>query len=129
MWTMLNAVEFYTEAKKISRKASMNLRDWMSNNNSVMKEIPSDGSANQGPMKILGLTWYIESDMIGLNKKKNQNGVTSNLTKRLVYVPLGLFSPVTLQKKQKGLNSWLSFVVSNCEFVTHLVLSWVRCGT
>ena len=25
----------------------------------------------------------------------------------------------------KGLTSWLSFVVSNCEFV----VSWVRCGT
>ena len=29
----------------------------------------------------------------------------------------------------KGLTSWLSFVVSYCEFVTFLVVSWVRCGT
>ena len=29
----------------------------------------------------------------------------------------------------KGLTSWLSFVVSNCEFVTFLLVSWVRCGT
>ena len=28
----------------------------------------------------------------------------------------------------KGLTSWLSFVVSNCEFVTFLLVSWVRCG-
>ena len=27
----------------------------------------------------------------------------------------------------KGLTSWLSFVVSNCEFVT--LVSWVRFGT
>ena len=58
--TLKEAVEFYIEAKKIFRKASMNLREWMSNNNSVIKEIPSDDRANQGPMKILGLTWYIE---------------------------------------------------------------------
>ena len=95
--TLKKAVEFYIEAKKIFRKASMNLREWMSNDNSVIKEIPSDDRANQGPMKILGLTWYIESDMIGLNKKKNQ--VTSNLTKSVVYDPLGLLSPVTLQRK------------------------------
>ena len=83
----------------------MNLCDWLSNNNSVMKEIPSDDRANQGPMKILGLTWDIESDMIGLNKKK-QSQVTANLTKRevlqqisSVYDLLGLFSPVTLQGK------------------------------
>ena len=30
---------------------------------------------------------------------------------------------------KKGLTSWLSFVVSNCEFVTFPSVSWVRCGT
>ena len=29
----------------------------------------------------------------------------------------------------KWLTSWLSFVVSNCEFVTFPLVSWVRCGT
>ena len=29
----------------------------------------------------------------------------------------------------KGLTSWLSFVVSNCEFVTFPLVSWVRCGS
>ena len=29
----------------------------------------------------------------------------------------------------KGLTSWLSFVVSNCEFVTFPLDSCVRCGT
>ena len=29
----------------------------------------------------------------------------------------------------KGLTSWLSFVVSNCEFVTFPLVSGVRCGT
>ena len=29
----------------------------------------------------------------------------------------------------KGLTSWLSFVVSNCEFVTFPLVPWVRCGT
>ena len=28
----------------------------------------------------------------------------------------------------KGLTSWLSFVVSNCEFVTFPLVSWVRYG-
>ena len=44
----------------------MNLRNWMSNNNWVMKEIPSDDKANRSPVKILGLTWDIGSDMICL---------------------------------------------------------------
>ena len=29
----------------------------------------------------------------------------------------------------KGLTSWLSFVVSNCEFVTFPLVSWVSSGT
>ena len=29
----------------------------------------------------------------------------------------------------KGLTSWPSFVVSDCEFVTFPLVSWVRCGT
>ena len=29
----------------------------------------------------------------------------------------------------KGLTSWLSFVMSNCEFVTFRNVSWIRCGT
>ena len=28
----------------------------------------------------------------------------------------------------KGLTSWLSFVMSNCEAVTFTLVSWVRCG-
>ena len=29
----------------------------------------------------------------------------------------------------KGLTSWLSFVVSYCEFVTFPLVSWIRYGT
>ena len=53
MWTTLlqentvkEAVDLYIEAKKIFRKSSMNLHDCMSNNKSVMKEIPSGDRAN-----------------------------------------------------------------------------------
>ena len=37
---------------------------------------------------------------------------------------LALWSPAG-----KGLTSWLSFVVYNCEFVIFPLVSWVRCGT
>ena len=29
----------------------------------------------------------------------------------------------------KGMTSWLSIVMSNCEFVTFILVSWVRCVT
>ena len=40
----------------------------------------------------------------------------------LVFI-VALWSPAG-----KGLTSWLSFVMSNCE-VTFPLVSWVRCGT
>ena len=55
-------------------------------------------------MKILGLTWVIEDDMIGLNKQKQSHHARSNSTTVLkqissVYDLLGLLSTVTLQGK------------------------------
>ena len=29
---------------------------------------------------------------------------------------------------EKGLTSWLSFVMSNCDIVTFPLVFWVRCG-
>ena len=41
-----------------------------------------------------------------------------------------LFSICALSSPEgKGLTSWLSIVVSNCEFITFLLVSLVRCGT
>ena len=40
-----------------------------------------------------------------------------------------LFICVLWSPAGKGLASWLSFVVSNCKFVTFPLISWVRCGT
>ena len=40
-----------------------------------------------------------------------------------------LWSPAWGRGGGGGLASWLSFVESNCEFVTFPLVSWVRCGT
>ena len=49
----------------------------------------------------------------------------------LVFVMLHvrLFSDVLWSPAGKGLTSWLSVVMSNCDFVTFPLVSWVRCGT
>ena len=48
----------------------------------------------------------------------------------LVFVMLScLFIAVLWSPDGKGLTSWLSFVMSNCEVVTFQLVSWVRCGT
>ena len=40
-----------------------------------------------------------------------------------------LFTLALWSTAGKGLTSWLSFVVSNCELVTFPLVSWVRCST
>ena len=40
-----------------------------------------------------------------------------------------LFIDVLWSPAGKGLTSWLSFVMSNCEFVTFPLVSLGRCGT
>ena len=40
-----------------------------------------------------------------------------------------LFIGALWSHAEKGPTSWLSFVMSNCEFATFPFVSWVRCGT
>ena len=47
----------------------------------------------------------------------------------LLYLCARLFICAVQSPAWKGLTSWLSFVVSNCEFVTFPLVSWFRCGT
>ena len=45
---------------------------------------------------------------------------------RYAFVHVCLFVPCD---RLLGVPSWLSFVVSGCEFVNFPLVSWVRCGT
>ena len=47
----------------------------------------------------------------------------------LVFVSFrALFINALWSPAGKGLTSWLSFVMSNCDIVTFSLVSWVRCG-
>ena len=47
----------------------------------------------------------------------------------LLCICMRLFICVLWSPAGKGLTSWLSFVVSSCEYVTFPLVSLVRCGT
>ena len=47
----------------------------------------------------------------------------------LLYFRARLFIDALWSPAGKGLTSWLSFVMSYCELVTFLLVSWARCGT
>ena len=48
---------------------------------------------------------------------------------RLLFLCARLFICALWSPAGKGLTSLLSFVMSNCEFVTFPLVSWVRCDT
>lgn len=97
------AVHLYNVSKQIFKGAAMNLRDWMSNNQEVLSEIPLDDRANRKNMKVLGLTWYIKEDCLALNSQIRDERILSKRTVlrqiASIYDPLGLYSPITLRGK------------------------------
>ena len=44
------------------------------------------------------------------------------------YLHARLFVDALWSPAGKGLTSWLSFAMSNCDVVTFPMVSWVRCG-
>ena len=46
----------------------------------------------------------------------------------LLYFHARLFVDAFWSPAGKGLTSWLTFVMSNCDVVTFPLVSWVRCG-
>ena len=104
-WTQSDqeAIQLYNVSKQIFKGAAMNLRDWMSNSEVVMSEIPLCDRANRGNMKVLGLTWYVKEDCLAINSQiKDELTVSKRTVLRQIasiYDPLGLYSPVTLRGK------------------------------
>ena len=46
----------------------------------------------------------------------------------VLFIPNRLFIDALWSPAEKGLTSWLSFVMSNCEVVTFPLVSWDNCG-
>ena len=103
--TVADAVQLFHGAKSIFSEASMNLREWISNNRQVNQFFVNEDRTNSDSVKVLGHTWGIESNSLSL-KKSNVSGESALPTKRSilkeiasVFDPLGLFSPVLLNGK------------------------------
>ena len=97
------AIHLYNVSKQIFKGAAMNLRDWMSNSEEVLNDIPLSDRATRENMKVLGLTWSVRDDRLGLNSQIRDENILSKRTVlrqiASIYDPLGLYSPVTLRGK------------------------------
>ena len=56
------------------------------------------------------------------------DGVPSTSALVLLCFRVRLLNDALWSPTGKGLNSWLSFVMSNCEVAIFPLVSWVRCG-
>ncbi|CAG2200461.1 unnamed protein product [Mytilus edulis] len=103
--TVTDALTHYSESKQIFKDASMNLREWISNSQSVNDFILPEDKPKVNQTKVLGHLWNIENDTLSV--KHSQSFINSgNITKRKtlkeiseVFDPLGLFSPILISGK------------------------------
>ena len=102
-------LDLYVKAKNLFKKASINLREWTSNSKELLKTIPKDDQLTQEKVKILGLIWDVEQDLIyiqGIKCQIENSDNSRNITKRIIlkmvasiFDPLGLLCPTTLKAK------------------------------
>lgn len=99
------AIQTYTEAKRMFKVAYMNLREWVTNEKVVRDFIPQEDKADLESVKVLGHFWDAKRDLLSL-RAANANLRVQDVTKRNVlkgiasiFDPLGLLSPVVLSGK------------------------------
>ncbi|KHN81289.1 hypothetical protein Tcan_01261, partial [Toxocara canis] len=96
----------YKALKQIFLEASMNPREWLSNDEEVNRRFEDGDRAEGGLSKILGIGWNVHSDSLELKLKDCTRTNAEVVTKRKVlnqlasnYDPLGILSPTLLQGK------------------------------
>jgi hypothetical protein len=99
-----DAIENFQRVRDCFLDASMNVREWMSNDSKVMASIPEELQQSSSVTKVLGLVWNAHEDTLSTELKKVE--LKEPWTKRKVlkfiastYDPLGLLSPVTIKAR------------------------------
>lgn len=103
--TVEEALKLYLEAKDSFNKLSMNLREWNSNSQLFLNQIPkSDRDSKDKTVKILGIEWELKQDKLRLEPNYDKSRTTN--TKRSVlqataaiYDPCGFVVPLVLPAK------------------------------
>ncbi|XP_063544854.1 uncharacterized protein LOC134753023 [Cydia strobilella] len=106
--SLQEAKQIYEQTRTVFEQLSMNMRDWISNNQSLMDKIPEHHrSVKHGQVKVLGLMWNVEEDTLKLNLTEDHFSTDPPIdTKRKVlralarvYDPCGFVCPLMLSMK------------------------------
>ena len=99
------AYDTYKEARAIFQKASMNLREWISNSQEFLDRLCEDQRLTKTIVKLFGLTWNHVEDCLWISDVSN-NYQDIVIAKRevlryfaKVYDPLGFIVPITFHGK------------------------------
>ena len=101
------AVDYFVESRSLLSAANFNLRSWASNSSCLMNTAREHRVAEpSNPVKVLGLVWDSQSDVLYPSPKPEHLNFTSAKTKRAIlkctssiFDPLGLITPVTISAK------------------------------
>ena len=112
--TIEEAKILYKDAKTMFHDASMNLRDWVSNEENVNNYITCNDRNNSKIIKVLGYQWDHKLDLLSvtpssvLRRSESSDLTKRNVLKQLasVYDPIGFFAPVVLQGKLFLQTTW-----------------------
>ena len=102
---MEGAYEIYLKSKDIFKKASMNLREWISNSSEFLKLLPKSEIVKGNIVKTFGIPWHYREDYLqigGVNFGQLDKFVTKRRVLKLlakIFDPLGLITPVTFYGK------------------------------
>ena len=128
------AVEYYTEAKSMFQSASMNLREWSSNDPEFMESLPDKDKSESETVKILGMEWDTKNDTI--NVAPNSAATNIVRTKRDLlrevssfYDPMGYFSPIVLSAKILLQEVWKLNLAWDEDLPQQIVKKWEEIAT
>ena len=104
--TITEAINLYRDGKSMFEEISMNLREWITNNEQVNALSEEKDKANQVTMKLLGHLCDTETGILSIKPSVEINNEEKTETKRKilktvasVFDPHGLYSPVILRGK------------------------------
>ena len=100
-------LDYFAASRSLLGNAKFNLRSWASNNTQLRTATTEHNVAEaENPVKILGLWWDTQSDLIYPSPKSEVTTLTATTTKRdilkwasTIFDPLRLISPVTVSTK------------------------------
>ena len=127
----------YIEAKNLFGAASLPLHEWASNNLTFLAQLPQSELAADGPVKLLGVIWNLNSDTViippstALKTEFKFGTGQSALTKRKVlkqiasvFDPLGFWAPTTHFGKVLFQDLWRQGFTWDAPLPEELVQSW-----